>query len=168
MISLCLILQIWKDSISKILHMQLTEALVLQKKIAFFSICAPYLLNGILHIHQAQFQSPTESCLLHIFQHKGIRKSLYQKCCHAVFLSIWIMNFQGYGSTEAGGISLMIGREECSRIGSAGRVSENVEVKIVDHVTGKPLSVAQKGELLVRGPAVMIGNRSRYLSYSSY
>ena len=71
------------------------------------------------------------------------------------------MNFQGYGSTEAGGISLMIGREECSRIGSAGRVSENVEVKIVDHVTGKPLSMAQKGELLVRGPAVMIGNRSR-------
>ncbi|RLM57744.1 4-coumarate--CoA ligase-like 7 isoform X1 [Panicum miliaceum] len=63
----------------------------------------------------------------------------------------------GYGSTEAGGISLMIGREECSRIGSAGRVSENVEVKIVDHVTGKPLSVGQKGELLVRGPAVMTG-----------
>ena len=76
--------------------------------------------------------------------------------------------FQGYGSTEAGGISLMIGREECSRIGSAGRVSENVEVKIVDHATGEPLSVGQKGELLVRGPAVMIGNRSRYLSYSSY
>ena len=69
--------------------------------------------------------------------------------------------FQGYGSTEAGGISLMIGREECNRIGSAGRVSENTEVKIVDHVTGKPLSVGQKGELLVRGPAVMNGNQSR-------
>ena len=52
----------------------------------------------------------------------------------------------------------MIGREECSRIGSAGRVSENVEVKIVDHVTGESLSVGQKGELLVRGPAVMTGN----------
>ncbi|GJN28028.1 hypothetical protein PR202_gb16109 [Eleusine coracana subsp. coracana] len=63
----------------------------------------------------------------------------------------------GYGSTEGGGISLMIGREECNRIGSVGRISENVEVKIVDHVTGKPLSVGQKGELLVRGPAVMSG-----------
>ncbi|CAO2147370.1 unnamed protein product [Urochloa humidicola] len=63
----------------------------------------------------------------------------------------------GYGSTEAGGISLMIGREECTRIGSTGRVSENVEVKIVEPVTGKPLSVGQKGELLVRGPAVMTG-----------
>jgi acyl-CoA synthetase (AMP-forming)/AMP-acid ligase II len=65
--------------------------------------------------------------------------------------------FQGYGSTEGGGIALMIGREECSRIGSVGRVSENVEVKIVDHITSKPLSVGQKGELLVRGPAVMTG-----------
>ncbi|CAN6371749.1 unnamed protein product [Urochloa humidicola] len=63
----------------------------------------------------------------------------------------------GYGSTEAGGISLMIGREECTRIASTGRVSENVEVKIVDPVTAKPLSVGQKGELLVRGPAVMTG-----------
>ncbi|CAL4893055.1 unnamed protein product [Urochloa decumbens] len=63
----------------------------------------------------------------------------------------------GYGSTEAGGISLMIGPEECTHIGSTGRVSENVEVKIVDPVTGKPLSVGQKGELLVRGPAVMTG-----------
>jgi len=69
--------------------------------------------------------------------------------------------FQGYGSTEAGGISLMIAREECSRIGSAGRVAENAEVKIVDPVTGKPLSVGKKGELLVKGPAVMTGNRSR-------
>ena len=66
--------------------------------------------------------------------------------------------FQGYGSTEAGGISLMIAREECSRIGSAGRVAENAEVKIVDPVTGKPLSVGKKGELLVKGPAVMTGN----------
>lgn len=70
----------------------------------------------------------------------------------------WLHFFQGYGSTEAGGISLMISREECARIGSAGRLSENVEVKIVDHVTGKALSVGQEGELLVRGPAVMTGN----------
>ncbi|WVZ80316.1 hypothetical protein U9M48_027802 [Paspalum notatum var. saurae] len=63
----------------------------------------------------------------------------------------------GYGSTEGGGISLMIGREECAHVGSSGRISENVEVKIVDPDTGKPLGVGQKGELLVRGPAVMSG-----------
>ncbi|EAZ39409.1 hypothetical protein OsJ_23843 [Oryza sativa Japonica Group] len=63
----------------------------------------------------------------------------------------------GYGSTEAGGISRMISQEECNHIGSAGRVTENVEVKIVDHVTGKPLPAGQQGELWVRGPAVMTG-----------
>lgn len=52
----------------------------------------------------------------------------------------------------------MICRVECTRIGSAGRVSENVEVKIVDHITGKPQGVGQKGEVLVRGPAIMTGN----------
>lgn len=72
-------------------------------------------------------------------------------------LKVLVHSFQGYGSTEGGGISLMIGREECSCVGSAGRVSENTEVKIVDPVTGKPLSVGQKGELLVKGPAVMTG-----------
>ncbi|KAE8816780.1 hypothetical protein D1007_05810 [Hordeum vulgare] len=63
----------------------------------------------------------------------------------------------GYGSTEAGGISLMMDRDECSRIGSAGRISLNVVAKIVDIVTGEPLSVGQKGELWVRGPAIMTG-----------
>ncbi|WVZ53664.1 hypothetical protein U9M48_004572 [Paspalum notatum var. saurae] len=63
----------------------------------------------------------------------------------------------GYGSTEGGGISRMMSREECARMGSAGRISENVEVKIIDTATGKPLGVCQNGELLVRGPAVMSG-----------
>jgi long-subunit acyl-CoA synthetase (AMP-forming) len=70
---------------------------------------------------------------------------------------------QGYGSTEGGGISIMINRDECSRIGSAGRVSHNVEVKIVDIVTGEPLSVGQKGELCVRGPAIMTGDHANIL-----
>ncbi|WVZ80312.1 hypothetical protein U9M48_027802 [Paspalum notatum var. saurae] len=63
----------------------------------------------------------------------------------------------GYGSTEGGGISRMMSREECALMGSAGRISENVEVKIIDTATGKPLGVCQNGELLVRGPAVMSG-----------
>ncbi|KAF7025870.1 hypothetical protein CFC21_038022 [Triticum aestivum] len=63
----------------------------------------------------------------------------------------------GYGATEAGGISLMIDRDECSRIGSSGRISHNVEAKIVDIVTGEPLSIGQKGELWVRGPSIMTG-----------
>ncbi|KAM0903912.1 hypothetical protein ACQ4PT_018365 [Festuca glaucescens] len=63
----------------------------------------------------------------------------------------------GYGSTEGGGISIMVHRDECSHVGSAGRISSNVEAKIVDIVTGEPLSVGQKGELRVRGPSIMRG-----------
>ncbi|KAM0904606.1 hypothetical protein ACQ4PT_017903 [Festuca glaucescens] len=63
----------------------------------------------------------------------------------------------GYGSTEGGGVSIMVHRDECSHVGSAGRISSNVEVKIIDIVTGEPLSVGQKGELRVRGPSIMTG-----------
>ncbi|XP_008807546.1 4-coumarate--CoA ligase-like 7 [Phoenix dactylifera] len=64
---------------------------------------------------------------------------------------------QGYGSTEAGGISILVGPDECCHVRSAGRLSSNVEAKIVDTVTGEALSVAQEGELWVRGPAIMKG-----------
>ncbi|KAG8089695.1 hypothetical protein GUJ93_ZPchr0011g28944 [Zizania palustris] len=63
-----------------------------------------------------------------------------------------------YGSTEGGGISRMISWwDECSHTGSAGRVTENVEARIVDHITGEPLSVGQQGELRLRGPSIMTG-----------
>ncbi|KAK1270383.1 4-coumarate--CoA ligase-like 7 [Acorus gramineus] len=62
-----------------------------------------------------------------------------------------------YGSTEAGGISRMIGDVECENFESVGRLSENIEAKIVDPVTGDALGVGQPGELWVRGPAVMTG-----------
>ncbi|KAI4997984.1 hypothetical protein ZWY2020_053326 [Hordeum vulgare] len=63
----------------------------------------------------------------------------------------------GYGSTEAGAVSMMVDRDECSHVGSAGRINHNVEAKMVDIVTGKPLSVGQKGELCLRGPSIMTG-----------
>jgi long-subunit acyl-CoA synthetase (AMP-forming) len=77
----------------------------------------------------------------------------------SIFSEIFSVNLlQGYGSTEGGGISNMINRDECSQIGSVGRVCHNVEVKIVDIVAGEPLSVGQKGELCVRGPSIMTGH----------
>ncbi|KAI0492701.1 hypothetical protein KFK09_026977 [Dendrobium nobile] len=68
-----------------------------------------------------------------------------------------ILICQGYGSTEAGGISRMIYAEECKQQRSVGRLSENLEAKIVDPLTGEFLSVGQHGELWVRSPAVMKG-----------
>ncbi|XP_010520611.1 PREDICTED: 4-coumarate--CoA ligase-like 9 [Tarenaya hassleriana] len=65
---------------------------------------------------------------------------------------------QGYGLTESSGpASSTFGPEETVRYGSVGRISENLEGKIVDPVTGKALPPNQKGELWLRGPIVMKG-----------
>ncbi|GFP82440.1 4-coumarate--coa ligase-like 9 [Phtheirospermum japonicum] len=66
--------------------------------------------------------------------------------------------FQGYGMTEtAGGVTRTVGPEEAKRYGSAGRLSENVEAKIVDPSSGEALPPGQRGELWVRGPMIMKG-----------
>ncbi|PKA61278.1 4-coumarate--CoA ligase-like 7 [Apostasia shenzhenica] len=70
---------------------------------------------------------------------------------------------QGYGSTEGGGISRMIDVEECHQRRSAGRLSENVEAKIVDTITEHSLSVGQKGELLIKSPAL-----KEMIKYNAY
>ncbi|XP_022729596.1 4-coumarate--CoA ligase-like 9 isoform X1 [Durio zibethinus] len=65
---------------------------------------------------------------------------------------------QGYGLTETtGGATRVIGPEEAARYGTVGRLSENMEAKIVDPVTGEALPPGQRGELWLRGPIVMKG-----------
>ncbi|KAL5146160.1 4-coumarate--CoA ligase-like 9 [Glycine soja] len=65
---------------------------------------------------------------------------------------------QGYGLTESGGgAARVLGPDESKRHGSVGRLSENMEAKIVDPVTGEALSPGQKGELWLRGPTIMKG-----------
>ncbi|PWA41836.1 AMP-dependent synthetase and ligase family protein [Artemisia annua] len=63
---------------------------------------------------------------------------------------------QGYGMTETGGaVTGMKSPDECDRYGSAGRLSCNIEAKIVDPKTGEALSPMQQGELWLRGPMIM-------------
>lgn len=65
---------------------------------------------------------------------------------------------QGYGLTEStGGATRTMGPEEAKRYGSAGRLSENLEAKIVDPITGEALPPPQRGELWLRGPSIMKG-----------
>ncbi|XWS47835.1 hypothetical protein CRYUN_Cryun13aG0019100 [Craigia yunnanensis] len=65
---------------------------------------------------------------------------------------------QGYGLTETGGGATRVkGPEEAARYGTVGRLSENMEAKIVDPVTGESLPPGQRGELWLRGPTVMKG-----------
>ena len=66
---------------------------------------------------------------------------------------------EGYGLTEAGPVTHanpIYGRE---KVGSIGVPLPNTEAKIVDLRTGIPLEVptGQFGELMVRGPQVMVG-----------
>ncbi|XP_022729604.1 4-coumarate--CoA ligase-like 9 isoform X2 [Durio zibethinus] len=69
-----------------------------------------------------------------------------------------VLLVQGYGLTETtGGATRVIGPEEAARYGTVGRLSENMEAKIVDPVTGEALPPGQRGELWLRGPIVMKG-----------
>lgn len=56
----------------------------------------------------------------------------------------------------SGGGSRTMG-EENERYGSAGRISENMDAKIVDPVSGDALPPGKEGELWLRGPMVMKG-----------
>ncbi|KAK6123704.1 hypothetical protein DH2020_042553 [Rehmannia glutinosa] len=66
--------------------------------------------------------------------------------------------YQGYGLTEsAGGVATAVGPEEVKRYGSVGRLCENMEAKIVDPESGESLPPGKRGELWLRGPAIMKG-----------
>ncbi|CAN0922186.1 4-coumarate--CoA ligase-like 9 [Linum grandiflorum] len=65
---------------------------------------------------------------------------------------------QGYGLTESmGGGTRMIDAEESKHHGSAGKLSENLEAKVVDPETGEGLGPEQRGEIWLRGPVIMQG-----------
>ncbi|KAG6746137.1 hypothetical protein POTOM_050651 [Populus tomentosa] len=55
------------------------------------------------------------------------------------------------------GATRTIGPEERRQLASVGRLSENMEAKIVDPETGEALGLGQRGELWLRGPTVMKG-----------
>lgn len=58
---------------------------------------------------------------------------------------------------SAGAASRTVGPEECSKASSVGRLSENMEAKIVDPSSGEALPPGHKGELWIRGPGIMKG-----------
>ncbi|GER52627.1 4-coumarate-CoA ligase, partial [Striga asiatica] len=67
---------------------------------------------------------------------------------------------QGYGMTEGGVISICLGFAKKPfgfKSGSCGTVVRNVEMKVVDPLTGASLSRNQKGEICVRGASIMKG-----------
>ncbi|KAK6148092.1 hypothetical protein DH2020_019004 [Rehmannia glutinosa] len=52
-------------------------------------------------------------------------------------------------------VATAVGPEEVKRYGSVGRLCENMEAKIVDPESGESLPPGKRGELWLRGPAIM-------------
>jgi acyl-CoA synthetase (AMP-forming)/AMP-acid ligase II len=77
------------------------------------------------------------------------------------FLDRGIMLLQGYGLSEAGPLALLLDAPHAlEKIGSAGRPPLLVDVRIVGADMGDA-PAGQTGELLVRGPNVMLGYWNR-------
>ncbi|KAF9603520.1 hypothetical protein IFM89_036793 [Coptis chinensis] len=78
---------------------------------------------------------------------------------HCFFVSVVICCNEphGYGLTEAAGVATMLGPDETKKFGSVGRLSQNIEAKIIDPITCEALPPGKKGELLLRGPTIMKG-----------
>ena len=64
---------------------------------------------------------------------------------------------EGYGLTEASPITHANPLDGVRKVGSIGIPLPNTDAKIVDLVTGKDLPPGQVGELVVKGPQVMLG-----------
>jgi long-chain acyl-CoA synthetase len=71
--------------------------------------------------------------------------------------------FQSYGLSETMGVTTVLGPEQhrldgdLSRLRSAGRAIEGIEIRIRDADTGKTLGPGGSGEVVVRGPSVTPG-----------
>ncbi|GAB5501126.1 MAG: AMP-binding protein [Pseudohongiellaceae bacterium] len=66
--------------------------------------------------------------------------------------------YQGYGLTEVAGAShINIAPVPPEKQGSVGPVLPNTESRVIDTETGAELGINEKGEVMVRGPHVMVG-----------
>ena len=65
--------------------------------------------------------------------------------------------YYGYGLTEAAPrCSTLLPEDQMNKMGSSGRALKNVEIKIIDD-EGRSLPAGRLGEVVVKGPNVMLG-----------
>ncbi|KAI9022692.1 hypothetical protein DFJ74DRAFT_101562 [Hyaloraphidium curvatum] len=64
---------------------------------------------------------------------------------------------QGWGMTETTCAGLIYKAGERQRPGAVGQPLPNMEVKVVDPETGRPVGFGNEGELLVKGPNIFLG-----------
>ncbi|RDD44758.1 4-coumarate--CoA ligase-like 7 [Trichoplax sp. H2] len=68
---------------------------------------------------------------------------------------------QGYGMTEASPTITLVSPDENHNLGSVGRPVPNTQCKFIDPDSGKVLPPNVPGEILVKGPQVMLGYLNR-------
>lgn len=77
---------------------------------------------------------------------------------HACAERLKVSVIQGYGMTEAAGIThTSIEAAHKNKSGTVGPCAPNIECKVVDITTGAELGPNQRGELWIRGPQMMRG-----------
>ncbi|XP_021913242.1 4-coumarate--CoA ligase-like [Zootermopsis nevadensis] len=65
---------------------------------------------------------------------------------------------QGYGMTESAPVTIFPSKHApLSKMGSCGQIVPETQAKVVDLTTGQSLGPHESGELLIRGPQVMLG-----------
>jgi acyl-CoA synthetase (AMP-forming)/AMP-acid ligase II len=64
---------------------------------------------------------------------------------------------QGYGMTELSPVSHATPAGQVAKGGSIGRLAPSTEARLVDPASGEDVAPGERGELLIRGPQVMLG-----------
>lgn len=74
-----------------------------------------------------------------------------------------LFNSQGYGLTESTAVATRgFNTKNLHNYTSVGLLAPNMEAKVIDLVTGVMKGPGNIGELLLRGPAIMQGNLSKF------
>jgi 4-coumarate--CoA ligase len=71
-----------------------------------------------------------------------------------------LVYLQGYGLTESTAVGTRgLNTEKFQKYSSIGLLAPNIEAKVVDWITGALLPPGESGELWIRGPGVMKGDK---------
>jgi long-chain acyl-CoA synthetase len=128
----------------------------------------------LIQEHQATVIPVVPTILTVVLAHPDLEKydltSLQEVVCGAAPLPVEVAReFSGrfgcrireiYGQTEGTGIGSVNYRSDPYRPGSAGKAYPNHEIRIVDH-QGQVLPAGERGEITIRGPAIMKGYLNR-------
>ncbi|WP_349609749.1 AMP-binding protein [Cupriavidus sp. DF5525] len=127
--------------------------LIAQHKVSFSGGATPFLLELVSEVERRELNLPS----LRLYGCGGApvppevierARSVLPNCA----------TFRGYGSSEAPSVSSGVAPGDPPALGATtdGRI-HNHEVRIIDATTGIPLGHGQEGEIVTRGPEVMLG-----------